>query len=120
MSKYPEGLPEPNIRVPVFRRAEALVLKAIPVEPKLEVKWAEDVENKEGWTLKEAMVDAHRDGFKAGVAAYKKVAGDEWEEWIDWNMEKALYEVRIPKLGFKVWTLRVKHIAKWLKKRLNG
>lgn len=121
MGKYPEGLPEPKMHVPIFHRAEAIVMEAVPLPyPDRVAKWDDDIENKEGWTIKEALKDAFADGFRDGVKAFKETTGEELEEWVDWNMEYALYEVRIPKLGFKVWTFRVKHIAKWLKKRFNG
>ena len=120
MSKYPEGLPEPKMHVPIFQRAEAKILAAVPVKAYLEVKLADDVENKEGWTIKEGLKDAFEDGFRDGVSAFKKTTGEELEEWVDWNMEYPLYKVRIPKLGLKVWTFRVKHIAKWLKTKFNG
>lgn len=120
MPQYPEGLPEPKFHTPVFTRAEAIVLEAVPVTAHLEVKWDDDIENKEGWSVKEGLKDAFSDGFKAGVKAFRETTGEELEEWIDWNMDYAIYTFRVPVLGWGFYTVRVKHIAGFLKKRFNG
>lgn len=114
--------PEPKLHVPMFRRAAIQVLSMDPVTPHLEVKWEADIENKAGWTKLEAIKDAFRDGFKAGAKAFIETTGAELEEWLDWNPEEPIYTVRIPIPGLRwiSYTIRVKHISGWLKRKLHG
>lgn len=110
----------PPLPVGVIWTAEKKALELEPVTPLLEAKLDVDAENKQGWTLQEIAKDAFRDGFRDGIRAFRETFGEELEEAIDWNLDAPIKAIRIPGLGWKVYTIRLRLIAGWLKRFIRG
>jgi len=82
------------------------------MEPHLEAKLPEKVEDKEGWSFAEALKDAVADAFKEAWAnaagCFSKtflnameVFAIEMKEYVDFNLEKVEFTLRIPIRGLR-------------------
>lgn len=110
----------PPLPVGIIWTVERKTLGLDPVTPRLEAKLARDVEDKRGWSITEIAKDAFRDGFRDGIRAFRERFGEELEEAINWNLDTPIYTLRVPGLGWKLHTIRLRLIAGWLKRFLRG